>query len=549
MRGADLVVECLRRQGVTHVFGIPGAKIDAVYDALRAADDIELVVCRHEQNAAFVAGGIGRMTGRPGVALVTSGPGVTNLVTGLATATSEGDPVIAIGGNAPNQMRLHATHQNLNNVALFEAATRYSNEVIDPRTIPEVMANAFRAALTTPQGAAFVSLPSDVCTADVDVEASGRVDPVPLGSAPDEIVAEAAAAIETASMPVLLLGMRASAPAIANSINGLLARRKVPVIGTFQAAGAVSLDNVDCFVGRVGLFRNQPGDALLADADLVVTVGFDPIEYDPEVWNAERTKRIFAIDGAAATLGYCYVPQLELVGDIDATLDALAALLDHCGEISYSDVVTGLRAELSAEIERGASLGGFPVHPLRIVHDVRQAADARTTICCDVGSFYMWVARNYIIHEPRRLLFSNGQQTLGVALPWAIAANVVRPGEPVISMSGDGGFLFSAMELETAHRRGCRFVHVSWNSAGYDMVAEQEVMKYGAESGTELGEIDIPSFAKAFGARGLRIGAADELLPAIREGLAHDGITIIDVPVDYSENPKLFDTVHWRGLH
>jgi acetolactate synthase-1/2/3 large subunit len=549
MRGADLVVECLRRQGVTHVFGIPGAKIDAVFDALRAADDIELVVCRHEQNAAFIAGGIGRMTGRPGVALETSGPGVTNLVTGLATATSEGDPVIAIGGNAPNRMRLHATHQNLDNVALLGAATRYSNEVIDARTIPEVIANAFRSALTTPQGAAFVSLPSDVCAAEVDAEAGGWVAPIALGHAPDSLIAEVAREIEAASMPVLLLGMRASAPAVAAAINGLLAHRKVPVVGTFQAAGAVSLDNVDCFVGRVGLFRNQPGDALLADSDLVIAVGFDPIEYDPEVWNADRAKRIFSIDGAAATLGYSYSPELELVGDIDATLDALAARLCHSGEIAYSDVVTGMRADLTAEIERGASLDAFPVHPLRIVHDVRQAADARTTICCDVGSFYMWVARNYIIHEPRRLLFSNGQQTLGVALPWAIAANIVRPGEPVISMSGDGGFLFSAMELETAHRLGCRFVHIIWNSAGYDMVAEQEVMKCGAESGTELGEIDIPSFAKAFGARGIRLGAADELLPAIREGLAHDGITIIDVPVDCSENPKLFDIVHWRGLH
>jgi acetolactate synthase-1/2/3 large subunit len=190
------VVECLRQHGVTHVFCIPGAKIDAVFDVLRAADEIELVVCRREQNAAFSAGGICCITGRPGVALVTLGPGGTKLVTGLATATSEGDPFIAIGGNAPNKMRLHATHQNLKNVTLFEAATRYSNEVIDPGTIPKVIANTFRVALATPQGAA-----SDVCTADVDVEPCSRVSPVMLGPAADALVAEAARRIEADRCP------------------------------------------------------------------------------------------------------------------------------------------------------------------------------------------------------------------------------------------------------------------------------------------------------------------------------------------------------------
>jgi hypothetical protein len=178
----------------------------------------------------------------------------------------------------------------------------------------------------------------------------------------------------------------------------------------------------------VGLFRNQPGDALLAESDLVVTVVFDPVEYDPEVWNEEHTKRIFSIDGAATTLGTCYAPQIELVGTIDATFDALAMHLGHCDEIAYSDVVMGLRAEPTAVIDRGASRGAFPFRPLHIAHDVRQTADTRNTTCCDVGSFYMWVARIHIIHEPRRLLFSNGEQTLGVALPWAIAASIVRPG-------------------------------------------------------------------------------------------------------------------------
>ena len=167
----------------------------------------------------------------------------------------------------------------------------------------------------------------------------------------------------------------------------------------------------------------------------------------------------------------------------------------------------------------------------------------------DVGSHYMWLARHLYCYRARHLLFSNGQQTLGVALPWAMATTLARPQEKVISISGDGGFLFSAMELETAVREKCNFVHFVWRDGHYNMVAEQEQTKYGRTTGVDFGKIDLVGFAESFGARGFALGSADDLLPVLDEAQSLEGPVLIDVPIDYSDNPKLFEMADVDGGH
>jgi acetolactate synthase-1/2/3 large subunit len=187
----------------------------------------------------------------------------------------------------------------------------------------------------------------------------------------------------------------------------------------------------------------------------------------------------------------------------------------------------------------GAEKSGFPLHPLRVIYELRKLIGDDVTVICDVGSLYVWMARYFNSYEPRRLLFSNGQQTLGVALPWAIAATLARPGEKVISMSGDGGFLFSAMELETAVREKCSFVHLVWRDGSYDMVKIQQKLKYGRSFGVEFGQVDIVKFGEAFGAAGLRISNADEIAPVLSRALSLPGPVIVDVPIDYRDNQSL----------
>ena len=513
MRSAQRVVETLAAYGVRFIFGVPGAKIDAVYDAL-ADGGPQLVVCRHEQNAAFMAAAVGRLTGTPGVALVTSGPGTTNLATGLITATTEQDPMVAICGAVQRADRLKRTHQSMDAVAALKPFTKYTGEVNDPDNVPEAVANAIRIALTQPYGAAAVVLPADVLAATTSAEI---VEPTPvpaLGPAPADRIAQAANLIRAANRPALFVGVRAGEPAACAALRELLAVADLPVVETFQAAGVVSRELEDRFVGRVGLFRNQPGDIVIGHADVLVTVGFDPVEYDPRLWNSDPARTLIHIDEMPADIDNHYQPTLELRGDIAATLTELTRQLTglRLDDAVSAHIATQRAALLTIDEEaRQRPQTGSGVNPAAVVLKIRELVDDDTTLACDVGSHYIYMARHFRVYQPRRLLFSDGQQTLGVALPWAMAAALVRPGTPVVSVSGDGGFLFSAQELETATRLGLSFTHVIMRDNTYNMVAFQEELKYGRTSGVQLGDYDVAHYAAAFGATGIRVAWPDRV--------------------------------------
>jgi acetolactate synthase-1/2/3 large subunit len=546
VRSAQRVVETLTAYGIQYIFGVPGAKIDAVYDAL-ADGGPRLIVCRHEQNAAFMAAAVGRLTGTPGVALVTSGPGTTNLATGLITATTEQDPMVAICGAVQRSDRLKRTHQSMDAVAALKPFTKYTGEVDDPDNVPEAIANAIRSALTQPRGAAAVVLPADVLTA-LTSAAIVEPNPVPaLGPAPADRIAQAVKLIRAAQRPALFVGIRVGEPAPCAALRELLAVTELPVVETFQAAGAVSRELEDHFVGRVGLFRNQPGDIVIGHADVLVTVGFDPVEYDPRLWNADPARTLIHLDEMPADIDNHYQPTRELRGNIAATLSELTRALTGLQlDGAVRQRIAEQRAALSsiddeARLRPQTEIG---VNPAAVVLKLRDLLGDDATVSCDVGSHYIYMARHFRVYQPRRLLFSDGQQTLGVALPWAMAAALVRPDTPVVSVSGDGGFLFSAQELETATRLGLSFTHVIMRDNTYNMVAFQEELKYGRVSGVQLGDYDITHYAAAFGAKGIRVSSLAEFEQAFAHSLAEPGVTIIDVPVDYSRNTELFAELH-----
>jgi acetolactate synthase-1/2/3 large subunit len=541
--GAGLLVKSLEAQGVEYVFGIPGAKIDKVFDALLDSR-IKTVVCRHEQNAAFIASGIGRMTSKAGVVLATSGPGCSNLVTGLATATSEGDPVVAIGGSQPSSQRLKQLHQSMDTVSLFRPITKYSVEIDAPASVPEVVANAFRAAESGRPGAAFISAPADLMSAMTEAEILTPVAPESIGPADPAAIAAAAALINTASRPVLLLGLLASETRAAQAVRTLLAKTPLPVVCTYQAAGIVPREFFHCFGGRVGLFHNQLADALLDESDLVITVGYYPVEYEPALWNRGRRRNIIHIDCSPVEIDRDYRPQIMLRGDLPVTLLYLTAQLQPRTIGADSARLAAIARERETFAAAAAAANGMPVHPTRLVHELQQVMSEDMTVCLDIGSFHIWLARHLYSFRPRQLLFSNGQQTLGVGLPWAIAASLVRPGEKVLSISGDGGFLFSATELETAVRLKCDLIHLVWIDGAYDMVKFQAVAKYGRAAGVDFGPVDVVRFAEAFGARGFMIGSADEIGPTLRKAFEMTGPVLVGVPVDYRDNAKLMDVVY-----
>ncbi len=546
VRGAQRLVEALQANGVRYIFGIPGAKVDAVFDVLNDGGP-ELIVCRHEQNAAFMAGAVGRLTGQPGVVLVTSGPGTTNLVTGLLTANTEQDPLVAICGAVSRPDRLKRTHQSMDAAALLEVVTKYTAEVDAAENVAEALSNAFRAAVTEPQGAAAIVLPDDV-GAELTSVAITKALPVPaLGPAPAEQIRRAAELIRGATCPVVLVGLRGSGPAACSALRTLIGGTDLAVVKTFQAAGVISRELEDHYLGRVGLFRNQPGDVVISHADVIVTIGYDGVEYDPGRWNDNGERQIVHIDSVPAEIDNHYQPAIELRGDIAATVDALAPMLSRLRISDDARASVALQRRALSEVDelaRSEPDMEAGVNPAALVLAIRDALDDDATVACDIGSNYVYMARHFRVYQPRHLMFSNGQQTLGVALPWAMAAALVRPGTQVVSVSGDGGFLFSAQELETATRLGLDFTHVIMSDNTYDMVGFQQELKYGRRSGVQLGDYDIVHYAAAFGAHGRRVQTMDEFAVALKESLDEAGPSIIDVTVDYSRNIDLAQHLH-----
>jgi acetolactate synthase I/II/III large subunit len=540
--GADIVVKSLEGQGVKYVFGVPGAKIDKVFDKL-VDSNIQTVVCRHEQNAAFIAGGIGRMTGKAGVALVTSGPGVSNLVTGLATATSEGDPIVALGGAVAVADRLKLLHQTMDSVAVCKPVTKYSAEVDSPKSTGEVLSAAFRAAESGRPGAAFVSLPIDVMTGEAQCKPI-QAQTIQFGPASRATLQEAAKLINAAKSPLIFLGLMASKVGAAAAIRDLLSKNAFPVVGTFQAAGAISQELYPYFGGRVGQIANQPADELLSSADLVITIGYDAVEYWPSLWNAGRDREIVHIDISHAEIENDYIPAVELTGSIEETLSALSPLLKRpAANKSTNPLLDRIAKDREELLADAAKLTGVPIHPLRIIAELQELLTPDVTVCADMGSNSMYLSRYLHSFRARQLLISNGQQTLGVALPWAIAATLVRPQEKVLSISGDGGFLFSANELETAVRLRSHVVHMIWIDGSYDMVGVQEELKYHRRSGVNLGPVDHVKYAEAFGATGFHIASPDQITPTLRKAFDTPGPVLIDLHVDYRNNYKMFEKV------
>ncbi|HFU6994624.1 TPA: acetolactate synthase AlsS [Streptococcus agalactiae] len=546
--GADLIVDSLINHDVKYVFGIPGAKIDRVFDTLEDKGP-ELIVARHEQNATFMAQAVGRITGEPGVVIATSGPGISNLATGLVTATDEGDAVLAIGGQVKRGDLLKRAHQSMNNVAMLEPITKYSAEVHDPNTLSETVANAYRLAKSGKPGASFISIPQDITDSPVSVKAIKPLSAPKLGSASVLDINYLAQAINNAVLPVLLLGNGASSEGVTAAVRRLLDAVKLPVVETFQGAGIVSRELEDeTFFGRVGLFRNQPGDMLLKRADLVIAIGYDPIEYEARNWNAEISARIIVIDVEQAEIDTYFQPERELIGDMAHTLDLLLpAIKGYELPEGSKEYLKGLRNNIEnvsdVKFDRDSAHG--LVHPLDLIDVLQENTTDDMTVTVDVGSHYIWMARYFKSYEARHLLFSNGMQTLGVALPWAISAALLRPNTKVISVSGDGGFLFSAQELETAVRLHLPIVHIIWNDGKYNMVEFQEEMKYGRSSGVDFGPVDFVKYAESFGAKGYRVDSKDSFEETLKQALidAENGPVLIDVPIDYKDNVTLGETI------
>jgi acetolactate synthase-1/2/3 large subunit len=533
MKASELIARCLENEGVRYVFGVPGEEILDIVDSL-ADSRVRFIPTRHEQGAAFMADAYGRLTGRAGVCLSTLGPGATNLATGVADANLDHAPLVAITGQAGRDRIHKESHQYVDIIEHLRPLTKWNTRVEMPAVIPEVIRKAFKVAEVEKPGACHIEVPEDVAEEAADGE--------PLSTerarrpSPDRPALQAAARlIEAASFPLIFAGNGVIRGGASNELRELARGHGIPVVNTFMAKGCMPYDDPLCLLSA-GLQARDYISFGFDKADLIIAVGYDPVEYAPKFWNPERKKHIIHIDFTPAEVDGFYQPAVEVVADVREALELLNGLVKGQKDSApYRD----LRRFILEQLEEGATDDGFPLKPQRILRDLRACMGREDILVSDVGSHKLWIARTFPAYEPNRVLISNGLAAMGFALPAAVAAKLVHPERKVVAVSGDGGFLMNVQELETARRLDLAIVNVIFRDGGYNLIQWKQQTRLGRESGVEFGNPDFVMLAQAFGAKGYRVESARDLAPALRDALASPGPTIVDVPVDYRENPKL----------
>ncbi|HHM04381.1 MAG TPA: acetolactate synthase large subunit [Gammaproteobacteria bacterium] len=532
MNAAQLFLRCLEAEGVQYLFGIPGEENLAVMDALLDSP-IRFVTTRHEQGAAFMADVYGRLTARAGVCLATLGPGATNLVTGVADANMDHAPLVAVAGQADTS-RLHKeSHQVLDLTALFAPITKYSSRILEADVVPEVVRKAFKLAQTEKSGACFIEFPENI--AGFETRASPlapRQSTLPEPAA--ERVAAAAALINGARHPIILAGNGVIRARAWKQLAEFAGRLNIPVANTFMAKGVIPFRH-PMALGSVGLQAHDYVNVGFDRADVILCVGYDLVEYHPRLWHPTRDRHLIHIDATPAEVDACYEVDVGVVGDIG---HSLARIADLCGP-KDGHTLRPLREALVRDMDQHKDDRHFPIRPQKIIWDLRTAMDLEDIVICDVGAHKMWMARMFRCEHPNTCLISNGFASMGIALPGAIAAKLARPERKVVAVTGDAGFLMNVQEVETAVRLGLPLVVLVWNDGGYGLIEWKQMTTFGRTGFCRFGNPDFVKLAGAFGARGYRVGEAGELLPLLKKALADDTVSIIDCPVDYTENLKL----------
>ena len=563
---AQLLVECLAAEDCEYVFSVPGEETMDVLDALGAAARAgrkgtpRHITTRHEQGAAFMADVYGRLTGRAAVAMATLGPGATNLVTGVADAYLDRAPMVAITGQAGSDKLHKEAHQVVDIVQMVEPVTKWNTRVERVEAIPEIVRKAFRVAVLEKPGPTHIELPENLAAAPVPAEARpltpGRTYfPEPT----DEAIAHAADLIAGSERPLVLAGNGVLRRNASGALRAFARGLHVPVAVTFMGKGAID-DRSHLSLMAVGL---QARDHVLSGfdrADLVVCVGYDLVEYAPARWNPDGRKRIVHIDTQPSEVDAQYRPEVELVGDIDGTLQRLlAAVLPRgisgrdAGErhearetLVHADLRMALLEELSGSAGAGLGVDAPRITPQRAIADLRAALGPEDIVVSDVGAHKVWIARLYQAYEPNTVIISNGFAAMGISLPGAVAAKLVHPDRRVVALCGDGGFLMNSQELETAKRIGANVTVVVWRDDGYGLIDWKQRNEFGRPFGVEFGNPDFVAYAESFGIAGFRPSSAGELLACLRRALDVDGPALVEVPIDYRENLRL--TEHLGAL-
>jgi acetolactate synthase I/II/III large subunit len=535
---AQLMVECLENEGVSVVFGLPGEENIHFVQAL-ASSNIRYVLTRHEQAASFMAEMYGRVTGRAAVVSATLGPGAINMQLGVADATTNSTPMVAISAQVGQDREYKESHQYVDLVSMFAPITRWAAGVPTAHAIPEMFRKAFKLAETERPAAVYLAVPEHIDADEADYDLTPLPRNVVRAEAPAAgQVTRAVEIVRNARRPVVLAGHGAARGDATKALVRFSDELGIQVANTFHGKGVMPDDHPNS-IGTLGFMRHDYVNFGFDNADVVIAVGYELQEFDPVRINPQADKKIIHIHRFPAEVDMHYSVDVGIIGDISASLSALTDGLagrrfDRGADIPGS----GLLAD---EFARGQQDSRYPLSPQRLVADTRAALGRNDVVLVDTGATKMWMARLYPTYERNTCLVSNGLSTMSFALPGALGVKLARPESKVLAVVGDGAFLMNSQEIETAVRERIPLVVLIWEDGGYGLIEWKMDLELGQHYYVKFGNPDIVTYAESFGAKGYRINSAEELLPTLKAALADDGVSLICCPVDYSENLRLTD--------
>jgi acetolactate synthase-1/2/3 large subunit len=534
-KGSDLLVAALEKEGVDRIFALPGEENLDVLESLRNSK-IELVLTRHEQAAAFMAATQGRLTGRPGVCLSTLGPGALNFTTAAAYAHLGAMPMLMITGQKAIKSARQARFQIVDIVGAMRPLTKMTRQIVSAASIPAIVRDAFRVAVEERPGPVHLELPEDIAAEHAD---ASLLHPHPV----DRPVASPAALQRTVAMileakrPLIMVGAAGNRPRLVDALSDFVRKTRIPFFNTQMGKGAVTGGSHFYLVTAALSERDYIHDAI-DRADLIIAIGHDTVEKPPFLMGrAAGGPRVIHVGYTSAHVEEVFYPDAELIGDIGASVTALAGRLE--GKLSSDPDMADLRKEILGHLNERAEDDRFPVIPQRLVHDVRAVMPEDGIVCLDNGMYKIWFARNYRTHVANTLLLDNALATMGAGLPSAMAAKLLNPKRRVMALCGDGGFMMNSQELETAVRLKLDLVVVIVEDSAYGMIRWKQAVDRFPDFGMTFGNPDFVAYAKSYGGHGHRISSAAELVPTLEKAFAAGGVHLVAVPIDYSENTRV----------
>ena len=539
MKASDLLVKCLEEEGIEYIFGVPGEENADFMMSLEQSKKIRFILTRHEQGAAFMAEIYGRLTGNPAGCLGTLGPGATNLITGVADSNMDRSPMIVLTGQGSTD-RLHKeSHQIMDVVSMFKPVTKWATTILNADTIPEIVRKAVRLARTEKPGAVHIELPENIAS-----EESSKKPMTPRRfrrSVPDsKIVDQGFEMLKNSKRPVIIAGNGCIRKRASKQLRILCEKTGIGVVSTFMAKGCVDMDADYCLY-TVGLGSKDRISIAIDDADLVITLGFDMVEYHPQLWNPNGDKNILHADFLPAEIDEHYHPETEMIGDLAHALWMLTERVDtDCLPPFDFDLQRQCRQDMAedfAEFKDDKTEG--TIRPQKVLWDARQVMGPHDILLSDVGAHKMWIARHYQCHEPNTCLIPNGFCSMGFALPGAIAAGIVHPERRILAIAGDAGFLMNVQEMETAVRIGSNIVVMVWEDKEYGLIAWKQETHFGRHTDLSFGNPEWTTLAQSFGWNGHHVHNADDLAMTLDAALQEKGPSLVVVPIDYRENPLL----------